>query len=46
MFVLRKECQDLDMTKLQTCVNAYMDEQNNEGGKIETSPQFTKEMPP
>lgn len=46
MFMLRKKCQDLDKTKLQTGVNAYMDEQNKEAGEIEAPPQFTREVPP
>lgn len=46
MFVLTKEYQELDMSKLAAAVNAYMDEHHKASGETDPPPQTTVDVAP
>lgn len=45
MHVFKKEYPELDISKLETGVNGYIDEQNKRNEETETPPQLAEEMP-
>lgn len=46
MFVLKTEYPELDIKKLEASVNAYMNEQNNDGGETGGPPKATVDAAP